>query len=98
MPTTRHILPAVVVVYLVVAAACLGILIAGPYTPATITALAGHAVAGLTTAFLAAPLHGRLGGDGRDATRVTSLLRADRVRLAGTVVAAAAALFAVLIG
>lgn len=93
---TRRILPAVVFVYLVVAAACLDILIAGLYTPATVIALAGHALAGLTTAVLAAPQHGRLGRDGRDATRMTALLRADRIRLNGTLIAAVAALAAVL--
>lgn len=93
---TRRILPAVVVVYLVVAVACLSILIAGPYTAATVTALAGHALAGLTTALVAAPLHGRLARDGREAARVRTLLRADRVRLAGTLIAAIAALVAVL--
>ncbi len=44
----------------------------------------------LTTAAVAAPAHGRLGA-GRGERDLTVLVRADRVRLAASLVAAAAA-------
>jgi hypothetical protein len=58
-------------------------------------AVAGHAVAAGVTAAFAAPAHGRLGRAGPagpDRAEVARLLQADRVRLAATVVALAAAL------
>ena len=58
-------------------------------------AVAGHTVAAGATALSAAPTHGRLGRTGPDPRDIARLLRADRVRLAGTVVAFAAALLTV---
>ncbi|MET0820790.1 MAG: hypothetical protein ABWY58_07480 [Aeromicrobium sp.] len=92
---SRRISVVVGPLYLVVAAACLWVLVAGPHSAAAIVAVAGHAVAGGTTAAFAAPSHGRLGGAGAagpDRTEIVRLLRADRVRLLATVVALVAAL------
>lgn len=80
--------------YLAVAAACLWALVAGPRTPWTFVACAGHALAAVATAVSAAPTHGRLGRSGPEPAELDRLLRADRVRLVGTVVALAAALAA----
>ncbi|MET0928097.1 MAG: hypothetical protein ABWX74_01190 [Aeromicrobium sp.] len=91
---SRRITYVVAPLYLAVAAACLWVLVAGPLTAWTLLALAGHALAAGTTALFAAPSHGRLGRDGRSAHELQRLLTADRVRLAGTVLALAAALAA----
>lgn len=91
---SRRISVVVGPLYVAVAAVCLWVLVAGPHTPWTLVACAGHAVAAVTTAVSAAPTHGRLGRSGPGAGDIARLLRADRVRLAGTVVALAAALAA----
>ena len=80
--------------YVAVAGACLWILLAGPHTVLLIIAVAGNALAALATALRAAPLHGRLGRDGKDPALVTALLQADRVRLFAVTIALAAALLA----
>ncbi|MCL8251448.1 hypothetical protein AERO_08630 [Aeromicrobium fastidiosum] len=77
--------------YVVVAAACVWVLVAGPHTAWAFAALAGHAVAAGTTAAVAAPAHGRLGRDGPSDREVGRLLVADRVRLAATAAAFVAA-------
>lgn len=80
--------------YVVVAAACVWVVVAGPHTAGAFVALAGHAVAAGTTALSAAPSHGRLGRDGPSGRELHRLLTADRVRFAATVVAFAGALAA----
>lgn len=89
---SRRIVLLVAPLYLVVAATCTWVLVAGPLTPWTLLSLAGHAVAATTTAVFAAPSHGRLGRGGRSDDELARLLAADRVRLAGAVVAFVAAL------
>ena len=91
---SRRISYVVAPLYLVVAAACLWVLVVGPLTAWTLLAMAGHVVAAGTTAAFAAPSHGRLGRDGPSAAELHRLLTADRVRLAGTVLAFGAALLA----
>lgn len=83
---SRRITLVVGPVYLAVAAACLWALVARPITAAVAIAVAGHALAAVTTALVAAPAHGRLGRDGRTPEVLQRLLVADRVRLAGAVV------------
>ena len=78
--------------YVLVAAACVWALLTGP-TPWQWVALVGNALAALTTAFVAAPLHGRLGG-GPDPDLVLRLRRADAVRTVGAAVAAVSSLVA----
>ncbi|WP_341229176.1 hypothetical protein [Nocardioides salarius] len=60
------------------------------------TALVGVAVAIGATAVSAAPTHGRLGREGPTPALVRRLLLADRVRLAGAVVAAVGAVAALV--
>ncbi|RKS68052.1 hypothetical protein CLV35_3959 [Motilibacter peucedani] len=81
-------------VYVLLAASCAWLLAAGPRGGWELLACAGAALAALTTAFVAAPLHGRLGRAGPAPRTLRRLLRADRVRLAGALVAAAGALVA----
>jgi hypothetical protein len=95
---SRRIVPLVGVVYLAAAAACLGVLVAGPRTPATLLACAATAVAAGATASSAAPTHGRLGTEGPTPVLLRRLLLADRVRCAGAVVALLAALAATALG
>lgn len=61
--------------------------------PWVIVSLVGAALSMLTTAFVAAPAHGRL-GDGLDPVVMDRLLRADRLRAAGAVLAMVGALVA----
>ena len=89
---SRRISAVVAPLYLAVAAACLWVLVDGPVTVWTVLAMAGHVVAAGATAGFAAPSHGRLGRDGPSPRELHRLLTADRVRLAGTVLAFAAAL------
>lgn len=91
-----RITPLVVVVYgaLVLAVAAR---LTAPLDAATVVALAGLAVAVGSTALAAAPTHGRL-GRGRSETELALLLRADRLRLGGAVVAALAAVVPLLGG
>lgn len=83
---SRRVAVVVLLVYAALVAACSWVLVAGPRTPAAYAALAGAALAGLTTALVAAPAHARL-GRGRTDALVGRLLAADRVRLAGALVA-----------
>jgi len=66
-----------------------------PASPALVVSGLGSAVAGLTTAAVAGPTHARLGRAGPTAALLARLLRADRVRCAGAVLALLAALPAV---
>ncbi len=79
--------------YLLVAAACVWRLATGPQGWEWV-ALSGNAAAALVTAALAAPTHGRLGRDGPMPALLTRLLRVDRVRTVGAVVALVASLLA----
>ncbi|MGU3435122.1 hypothetical protein ACNHUS_19145 [Actinomycetes bacterium M1A6_2h] len=81
-------------VYLLLAAACLWVLVSGPYSVLTLTSVAGAAIAALATAFSAAPTHGRLGREGRNDNALRRLRRADYVRLGGATLCAVCALFA----
>lgn len=93
---SRRIVAIVALVYLAVLASCAARLRDG-LDAATLVSFAGSALALGTTAFAAAPLHGRLGAlaDPRDrGPLLVRLLRVDRVRWLGTVVAAAGALVA----
>jgi hypothetical protein len=87
----RRITPLVVLVYGLLAGACGWALLSGP-RGWTVGAVLAAAVAGLLTAFGAAPLHGRL-GTGRSPLLLHRLLVVDRLR---TVAAAVAALAAIL--
>ena len=77
--------------YLALLAACLVVLLGGPWTVGTGLALAGNGIAGLTTALSAGPAHGRL-SSGRTDLLVARLMAADRVRFAGALVAGAGGL------
>ena len=93
---SRRITWLVAPLYVAVAAVGTWSLLAWPVGSAaqvgTAVALAGHAVAVGTTALVAGPTHGRLGRDGRRPELVGRLLRSDRVRTLGAVVALGAAL------
>jgi hypothetical protein len=89
---SRRISLVVAPVYALLAAACLWVLLAGPRTPWLLLAVAGSAMAALATALVAAPTHGRLGRDGPTADLLGRLHRADRIRLAAALAAAAGAL------
>ena len=90
---SRRISWVVAPLYLVVAAACLWVLVSGPSAWQWV-ALVGNALAALTTAAVAAPLHGRL-GRGPDPGLMRRLRRADAVRTFGAAVATVSALVAV---
>lgn len=64
--------------------------------PAVVAAAAGVALSLGTTAFVAAPLHGRLATAGPTPERLRRLLVADQVRTAGAVLGAVAATIAAL--
>ena len=89
---SRRITWLVAPLYVLVAAACAWVLVVGPWSIATMTAVAGNLVAALTTAAVAAPTHQRLGRTGRDDDLLHRLLHADRIRLAAGLVALAAPL------
>lgn len=91
---SRRILVVVAPLYPAIVAVCAWSLLAGPVTAASIVAIAGNLVAVTVTATVAAPLHGRLGRQGRDAGLLRTLLRADWVRTAGALVALVAACLA----
>ena len=91
---SRRIVPLVGVVYAAALVACTGVLLRGA-SYADWLAVGGTAVALLTTALVAAPLHGRL-APGSDPVLLRRLLEADRVRAAGAVVALAGALLGAL--
>ena len=87
---SRRITPVVVVVY----AALLGAVIWALWVdarPGVVVAAVGAGIAMGATAARAAPLHGRL-GKGHDPALVGSLIRWDRVRLAGALMAVLGAL------
>ena len=88
---SRRIVPLVVLVYGAVVVACTWVLIDGPRSPSAVLSCAASALAGGTTAFLAAPTHARLGRDGPTSALLVRLLLADRVRCAAAVVALGAA-------
>jgi hypothetical protein len=95
---SRRITYVVAPVYTLLAAACLGVLLAGPRTPLLLLAVAAAAAAALSTALVAAPTHGRLGREGPTPELLSRLRTSDGVRLAAGVTAAGAALLAVLTG
>ncbi len=92
---SRRISVVVGPLYLLLAAANLWVLVDGPHSAAALVAVAGNLLAGLTTAAVAAPTHGRLGREGPQPALLHRLLVADRVRLAGALVAVTAAGLAV---
>lgn len=87
---SRRITPVVALVYGLVVVAGVMAVVDG-MTAWRVVGLTGHGIALLTTAAVAAPAHGRLGG-GRDPDVLARLVAADRVRLVGATVAAAAAI------
>ncbi len=91
---SRRIVWVVGPVYAAVAAACLWVLLSGHSTVWLMAAVAGNALAGLTTALVAAPTHGRLDKEAPTPVLLRRLIRADQLRLVGALVAFAAALMA----
>lgn len=91
---SRRITPLVAVVYGLVVVAGVMAVVDG-MTTGRVVGLAGHGIALLTTALVAAPAHGRL-GSGRDPEVLARLVAADQVRLAGATVAAVAAVGAIM--
>jgi hypothetical protein len=89
---SRRITPVVVVVYGLLVAACGWALLAGP-DGWTVVSVAAAGVAGLLTAFGAAPAHGRLGA-GRSQPLLDRLLLIDRARAVTAAVAFLAAVLA----
>ena len=89
---SRRITPVVIVVYGLLVAACAWAVLDGPDFWTTVS-VAAAAVAGLLTAFGAAPVHGRL-GKGRSRALLGRLLRIDRGRTAAAVLCAVAAFLA----
>jgi hypothetical protein len=92
---TRAITPLVVLVYGLLVVASLAAAVLTWFDAWVLLSVAGAALAGLTTAFVAGPTHGRLAA-GRDPVLVARLLTADRLRTLGAAVAVAGALGAVL--
>ncbi len=92
---SRGIAPIVVVVYGALVASGTARLVVGELDAASFVALGGAALAGLTTALVAAPTHGRL-ARGRTDALARRLTRADLVRTAGAVLGLAGALVAAL--
>ena len=90
---SRRITPLVTVVYGLLVVAGVASVVAGPDGAATWVALAASAVALLTTATSAAPLHGRLAAS-PDPRLLARLLRVDRVRAVAALVALVAATLA----
>lgn len=84
---SRRITPLVAVLYPALVLSGAWLVVDGPGA-AGWTALVGVTVAIGATAVSAAPTHGRLGREGPAPALVRRLLLADRVRLAGAVVAA----------
>lgn len=84
---SRRIVGVVGVAYVAVASAGLWALVVLPLSLPLVAALAGNALAVQMTALVAAPAHSRLGRDGHAAVVLDRLLRGDRVRLAGALVA-----------
>jgi hypothetical protein len=92
---SRRITWLVAPLYVVVAAVCAWSLLSWPVPVAVVVAILGHAVAGGTTALVAAPTHNRLGSEGKRPRLVRRLLLADRVRTTGALLALNASLVAV---
>lgn len=92
---SRHITPLVGLLYPALVLSGAAVLLAGP-SPAGWVALAGVTLSVAATAAVAAPTHGRLGREGPRPSLLRRLVAADRVRLAGAVLAAAAATVSVL--
>ena len=92
---SRRITVLVVPVYLLVVLACGWSLYDGvAMSWGGALAVGGNVLALATTAFVAAPTHGRLGREGPQPVLVARLLLADRVRLLAVLVALAGAVFA----
>jgi hypothetical protein len=92
---SRRITVVVAPVYLLVLLACGWSLYDGAAMSwGGVLAVGGNVLALTTTAFVAAPTHGRLGREGPEPTLVSRLLLADRVRLLAVLVALAGAVFA----
>lgn len=87
----RAIVPLVALVYGAVVVASAGAVLATPASLLAWSAALASAVALLTTALRAAPLHGRLGRSGPEPDLLRALLRADRVRTLFALLAVAAA-------
>jgi hypothetical protein len=91
---SRRITAVVTPVYVAVAAACLWLLLSGPYTLLLTLAITGNALAGLSTALIAAPTHSRLGREGPTPQLMRRLLITDQTRLLSAVLALVAVLVA----
>lgn len=87
---SRRIVPLVVLTYALVLVALGAGFWVGPVSFWLVASAAGTALALLTTAVGAAPLHGRLGA-GHDTALVTRLVWVDRLRSIGAAVAPVAA-------
>jgi hypothetical protein len=87
---SRRITPLVAVVYAAALVSCVGAVGAEPGSTGRWVAAGGTGLAFAVTALSAAPTHGRL-GRGRSDELVTRLLRADRLRLLGALLALAGA-------
>ena len=97
---SRRIVPLVAAIYPALVVVLAWTLVAEPRSPGTWVALAGGAASILATAFVAAPLHGRLSQvspEDRPAMLVR-LVRADRARTAGALVCLVGAALAALSG
>jgi hypothetical protein len=90
---SRAITPLVAVIYGALVVTSAWAVVDGVDSIGTVLALGGITLCLLTTAFFAAPLHGKLAG-GRDAALVDRLLVADGVRSIGAVLALVGALLA----
>ncbi len=90
---SRRITAVVAPVYVAVGAACLWALVSLPSTVPLLLAVGGHVLAGVVTAAVAAPTHSRLGRQGVTPVVMRRLVRADRVRLLGALLALGAAPF-----
>jgi hypothetical protein len=95
---SRAVVPLVGLVYGAVVVAAAGAVLAAPTSLLTWSAALASAVALATTAFRAAPLHGRLGRRGPEPDLVRALLRADRVRTLAALLALGLAVASALRG
>ncbi len=93
---SRAIVPLVVLTYAALLASVVWSLTTAPLTAGLLVAALGIVLALGTTAAVAAPLHGRLGRDGRGDRAIRRLLAADRLRTVGAVVATAGAVLALV--
>jgi hypothetical protein len=92
---TGAITPVVALVYGALAVTGIAALVSTWLDGWVVVSLLGAALAGGATALVAGPTHGRL-AEGRDDVLIRRLLRADRVRTLGAVIAVTGALGAVL--